>query len=185
MSRYRRRCEGRTSSEEGQPPASFGSLVRVWLAGKGCDPRREHLEQLWKNWGMVMGQEISLLARPLGHREGILLVGGEDNPVLQELSYYAPEMLDRANAFMGEEFFHKVELYLLEGRVPLDEKLIRARPVPREVPRRPEHLGTLTDSLDPHSPVGRCYRAYLHMFEENGQEGNRVQPAAPSPGRTT
>ena len=185
MSRYRRRCEGRTSSEEGQPPASFGSLVRVWLAGKGCDPRREHLEQLWKNWGMVMGQEISLLARPLGHREGILFVGGEDNSVLQELSYYAPEMLDRANAFMGEEFFHKVELYLLEGRLPLDETLIRAKAVPRKLLRRPEHLGTLTDSLDPQSPVGRCYRAYVHMFEESGQDGNSARSATPSFRRTT
>lgn len=157
--------EDRALKESGQSPVTFETIVRGWLARKGRDPRREHLDQLWKNWSMVMGPELSALARPLGHREGQLLVGGEDNLVLQELSYHAPEMLERANAFMDGEFFRRVELHLLEGRTPLDERPYRVLPVPRRKPVRPEYLGTLTDSLDPASPVGRCYRAYLRMFE--------------------
>ena len=107
---------------------------------------------------MVMGPEIAALARPLGHRESRLLVGGEDNLALQELIYHTPEMLERANAFMDGEVFSRVELHLLEGRTPLDER------VSRELVR-PEHLGTLLGRLDPASPVGRCYQAYLRMFE--------------------
>ena len=114
---------------------------------------------------MVMGAGLSALARPLGHREGRLLIGGEDNLVLQELSYYAPEMLERANAFMDGEFFNRVELYLLEGRTPLDERVNRVLPVPRRELVRPQHLGTLVGRLDPASPVGRCYQAYLRTFE--------------------
>ena len=157
--------EDRALKESGQSPVTFGALVRGWLARKGQDPRREHLEQLWKNWGMVMGAELSALARPLGHREGRLLIGGEDNLVLQELSYYAPEMMERANALMDGEFFNRVELYLLEGRTPLDERVNRVLPVPRRELVRPQHLGTLVGRLDPASPVGRCYQAYLRMFE--------------------
>lgn len=167
MRRFRTRQipEDRALKETGQSPVTLGALVRGWLTRKGQDPRREHLEQLWKNWGMVMGEEIAALARPLGHREGRLLVGGEDNLVLQELSYYAPEILERANAFMDEEFFGKIELYLLEGRTPLDERVCRVLPVPRHELVRPDHLGTLLGRLDPASPVGRCYQAYLRMFE--------------------
>ena len=114
---------------------------------------------------MVMGPEIAALARPLGHRESRLLVGGEDNLALQELIYHPPEMLERANAFMDGEVFSRVELHLLEGRTPLDERVSRALPAQRRELVRPEHLGTLLGRLDPASPVGRCYQAYLRMFE--------------------
>ena len=165
MRRFRQLPGERALKDGGQAPVSFGELVRGWLAGKGQDPRLEHLEQLWRNWSMVMGPEIAALARPLGHRESRLLVGGEDNLALQELIYHTPEMLERANAFMDGEVFSRVELHLLEGRTPLDERVSRALPAQRRELVRPEHLGTLLGRLDPASPVGRCYQAYLRMFE--------------------
>lgn len=62
MRRSRQLPGERALKDGGQAPVSFGELVRGWLAGKGQDPRREHLEQLWRNWSMVMGPEIAALA---------------------------------------------------------------------------------------------------------------------------
>ncbi len=86
----------------------------------GRYPLEARLARLWSNWGMVMGGELALSARPLGRRGRILLVGGEDALVLQELSLQRDEMLERANAFMDEAFFTDVHVSLGLGRLPLD-----------------------------------------------------------------
>ena len=52
MRRSRQLPGERALKDGGQAPVSFGELVRGWLAGKGQDPRREHLEQLWRNWSI-------------------------------------------------------------------------------------------------------------------------------------
>ena len=77
-----------------------------WLSAHGMKPQHYMLTQLWKNWEVVMGPDIAALAHPLGHRNGILLVGGDDSCAMQELSYAAPEILERVNAFMNEDYFH-------------------------------------------------------------------------------
>lgn len=142
-------------------PLPLGETLSVWLSARGQDARALRLNELWKNWTMVMGPDLAPLAQPLGHRGDLLLVGGEDNLVLQELSYAVPEILERVNAFMDEAFFQRVELRLVFGRTPLN--LAASTPVPGPPPlARPPRLGGL--SLDPESPVGRCYQAYLRCF---------------------
>ncbi len=134
------------------------------LGGAG----QSHLAQLWLNWTMVMGADIAPLAIPLGSRGSVLLVGGEDTMVMQELSYMTPEMLERANAFMNAAYFDKVELRLLLGKTALDERIRAADVVqvlpPKPLPPRPEHLGGLLGKLDPESAVGRCYAAYVRLY---------------------
>lgn len=142
---------------------AFGDVVGEWLAARSREPRRQHLDQLWKNWEMVMGPDLAPLAHPLGHRDGLLLVGAEDHLLLQELTYAVPEILERVNAFMDENFFHKVELRLLSEKTPLNRARPAAAPLPPPPPR-PARLGELR--LDPESPVGRCYAAYLRCFED-------------------
>ncbi len=142
-------------------PLALGEALGGWLASKGRDARQTQLEQLWKNWSMVMGPDLAPLAHPLGHRDGLLLVGGEDHFILQELTYAAPEMLERANAFMDEAFFHKVELHLLFGKTPLNLTTATQAPPPPP-PQRPPRLGGLR--LRPDSPVAACYAAYVRCF---------------------
>lgn len=122
------------------------------------------LIRLWQNWEMVMGPELAGLAMPLGHRDVTLLVGAEDNPALQELSLQTPEILERVNAFMDAPFFQRVEVHLLLGRAPLDipPPLLPPPDRVRPAPLRPAGLlGRL--KLDPATPVGRCYAAYLRL----------------------
>ena len=91
----------------------LGDGLDGWLASHGMQARHHMLTALWQNWDIVMGTELAPLAHPLGHRGNILLVGGDDSCAMQELSYAVPEILERVNAFMDEEYFHKVELHLL------------------------------------------------------------------------
>lgn len=125
------------------------------------------LRELWRNWSMVMGDELSLLALPLGQRSGILLVGAEDHLVMQELSFCTPEILERVNAFMDTPFFHKVELHLHMGEEVLDQPAqITSSTYERPQPQRPAGLdGTFahTRNLNPDSPVVRSYAAYLKL----------------------
>ena len=119
---------------------------------------------LWQNWDMVMGPDIAPLAWPLGARNDTLVVGGEDNLALQELSFMTPEILERVNAFMDAPVFNKVELRLVMGDRPLDrppeiQPSTRVRPAPP----RPDELGAHLEDMRPDSPVARCYAAYLRM----------------------
>lgn len=170
MSRYRR--FSRTPPRRQDAPLPLSEALAAWLSSKGGEARPAHLDQLWKNWAMVMGPDLAPLAQPLGHRNDLLLVGGEDHLVLQELTYAVPEILERVNAFMDEPFFHRVELHLLLGKTPLN--LAAATPVPVPPPlTRPPRLGGL--SLDPASPVGRCYQAYLRCFDTPSDGGGTPQ----------
>lgn len=130
------------------------------------DPR--HLVELWRNWAMVMGPALATLAFPLGRRKDRLIVGGEDNMALQELSYQTPEILERVNAFMDAPpdapVFTRVELRLLMGQRPLS--LPPENPYPyreRPAPSRPADLGAYFASMRPDSPVTQAYAACLRL----------------------
>ena len=134
------------------------------LAALG-DGEKVMLTRLWQNWEMVMGPELSTLAWPLDARGDTLVIGGEDNLALQELSFMTPEILERANAFMAAPTFAKDSLELVMGRQPLDQPpdmqpCTRVRPAPP----MPPGLGGPLREMRPDSPVTRCYLAYLRMF---------------------
>lgn len=157
----KRVCETAVSSSE---------LVDSFLASRPRGPASGLIE-LWRHWGMVMGPQLSALAFPLGAKGNTLLVGAEDNFVLQELSFAGPEILERANAFMETEYFVKVELGLLQGRPTLDAAmpLIDGRNKTAGVPLRraaacpaPGPLGKL--DLAPDSLVGKIYWKYVERF---------------------
>lgn len=147
----------------------IADALRGFLDRRGA-PERLRLVRLWENWDMVMGVDIALLAYPLGHRKRILLVGAEDNMAMQDLTYLAPEILERVNAFMDGvnegPYFERVELHLLQRRTPLDRVRLEHGTPPPRVPPRPERLGGLLGTLDPDSPVGRAYASYVRMFRE-------------------
>jgi hypothetical protein len=130
-------------------------------------PRKARLARLWQCWSMVMGPELAPLAWPLGERKGVLLIGGEDAMVMQELAMMREEILERANAFMDDRVFTDVHVSLSMGKHPLDEL---TPPPPRE--RAPKILPRLDGSAlrgaDPDSPAARCYAAFLEWARSGG-----------------
>lgn len=129
-------------------------------ARAGC-PEQLRLVELWRNWHLVMGEEISSLCVPAGHKQRRLEVAAEDSMAMQELMYLGHEMVHRANAFMEEAFFEDVKVTLAAGRKGLAATSRQEEdPVPsqRFVPARA--TGKLLDTMDPDSPVARCYKAW-------------------------
>lgn len=147
----------RRKKTNGAQPLSM--VLDALLRGMGR-PEQARLARLWQHWSMVMGAELADMAWPLGHRNGALLVGGEDAMAMQELSLMAEEILERANAFMGEAFFSTVKVSLAMGRSPLDVPL----PVVRQggtLPLGPPLSGAYLTSLPEDSPVTRCYAKFV------------------------
>ena len=165
--KYYKRFAGHDLNRRRNSAAHIGADLSGWLAAHGMRPQQTLLGHLWRNWDLVMGPDIAPIARPLGHRNGILLVGGDDSCALQELSYAVPEILERVNAFMDEEFFHKVELHLLMGKSSLQHIGITQVPEPPR-PQKPPRLGKA--QLPSDSPLASAYAAYVRMFVERGDE---------------
>lgn len=125
-------------------------------------PEQQRLTALWRAWPKIMDAPVGELGVPLGQKERVLLIGAEDTMALQELSMLAYDILEQANAFMGEAFFVQVRVTLMQGRSDLAEK----RP-PRPVPVAPPSsirlpvIGALAGKLDPASPITRCYETVV------------------------
>ena len=85
----------RKRQKDSQPVHAMEVMASV-MAGLGAAPgqgeTRARLQQLWLNWGMVMGPDLAPLARPMGHHRDVLLIGAEDAMLAQELHLMAAEM---------------------------------------------------------------------------------------------
>ncbi|BDQ33566.1 DUF721 domain-containing protein [Pseudodesulfovibrio portus] len=123
------------------------------------------LVRLWRAWDDIMG-DMAQFARPLGHRRTTIILAADDPIVMQEAQYLAPMLLQKINAFLSEEVFDKIVFELLNGRVPLDGAIRPEAPEPPRKLKKPKKLGDLNEELDPDSPVGRCYRAYQRVFDD-------------------
>ena len=169
MSYEYRLPQGRDKAGRTNEMLPMGGKLESVLSALGAGEKLMQV-RLWQNWEMVMGPDIAPLAWPLGARNDILIVGGEDNLALQELSFMTPEILERVNAFMDAPVFSKVELRLAMGAKPLDQPPdIQPSTRVHPVPQRPKQLGAHLGEMRPDSPVARCYAAYLRMHGVLGQ----------------
>ncbi len=125
------------------------------------------LSRLWEHWSMVMGPMLTDVAQPLGVRDRTIIIGGEDNFILQELAYLRQEILERVNAFIDKPYFEKVELLLTLERSRLDRPpVIQPSTRQRQAPERPPSLVCAPlPGADPDSPVSRCHAAYIRMHQ--------------------
>lgn len=121
------------------------------------------IARTWRHWPQILGPDIASMVRPLGHRQGTMLLGATNSMVMQEFSYFAQTILDKANAFLGTAYFQKVQIELMAGRPALDESLLPPIP-PRPTAQAPDPIGNLLPCMDPSSPVTSCYRAYVRHF---------------------
>lgn len=87
--------QGRDKGKRTNGMFSLGGKLGSVLSALGNGEKLMQV-RLWQNWEMVMGPDIAPLAWPLGARNDILIVGGEDNLALQELSFMTPEILERS-----------------------------------------------------------------------------------------
>ncbi len=146
------------------PDASaLGDVLSQALERLGVDQDRMRLRHLWENWAYVMGPELAELACPLGTYGDVLLLGCEDNMLMQEVTLCQGEILERANVFMEKPYFHNIRASLLMGRRDL------AAPPPK--PQVKQEVfesnvrGTYLDSISPDTPWGRCYAAYAGLYD--------------------
>ncbi|MDR2744067.1 MAG: DUF721 domain-containing protein [Desulfovibrio sp.] len=93
-------------------PLHAAAVLDAVFSAFGVGPEHARLVQLWKNWSMVIGPEMTPLALPLGARRNLLLVGAPDSIALQELHLLSAEILERVNAFMECSFFTAVNIRL-------------------------------------------------------------------------
>ena len=163
----------RKRQKDSQPVHAMEVMASV-MAGLGAAPgqgeTRARLQQLWLNWGMVMGPDLAPLARPMGHHRDILLIGAEDAMLAQELHLMAAEMLERVNAFMEQPFFSAIKVSLLMGKAGLDKTAVRtAAPVRAASPAKPEPPsahGLFLEAMDPSSPVARAYARFARRRQQ-------------------
>lgn len=132
------------------------------LAQLGMDEDKVRLTHLWECWPYVMGPELSTIASPLGSHNGTLLVGCEDNMLMQEVTLCQYDILERANAFMEKPYFHNVKVSLFMGKRNLAQPRQAPRPEPPKAPRIAacKVHGTYLDRISLDTPWGRCYAAY-------------------------
>ena len=164
MAVYRKR------QKDAQPVPAVEVMASV-LAGLGATPGlgegRARLQQLWINWGMVMGPDLAPLARPMGHHRDLLLIGAEDAMLAQELHLMADEILERVNAFMEQPFFNAIKVSLLMGKAGLDKtavpKQTAAQAAKPPKPEPPNAHGLYLEAMDPSSPVARAYARFARQ----------------------
>lgn len=153
----RPKARGPSRSRENARLSAAGAIGLLFEHLGGADQSR--LVQLWRHWEMVMGRDLAALARPLGHKESTLLVGAEDAMALQELSMQVPEILERVNAFMDQDFFRKVRVMLMQDHPDLARPREKREYVAPPLPPGPS-IGAHLGRMNPDSPVTRCYQAW-------------------------
>ena len=143
-------------------PLAAEHIMDGVLRGLGGSPDQARLSLLWRHWEIVMGAELAPLARPLGHRDSLLLVGADDAMTVQELHMQGDEILERVNAFMEKPFFRTVKVSLVLDKAELDGPPRRAAPFEELRPPLPRSAadGRYLGGMDPASPVARAYARF-------------------------
>lgn len=137
-------------------------LVFALLKKMGGSPARGRLACLWRQWNEVMGEDLAGLASPLGSRGKTLLIAAENAIQLQELHFYCDELRERANAFLGCEYFESARIELIAGREgmpPSGSGLAHTRP-PRLCRPIIRPTGKFLAGMNSDSAVARCYARF-------------------------
>ncbi len=141
-------------------PVSIRASLERFMRNIG-QAEKVHLVRLWQHWPMVMGDEIAALAWPLGCKNSVLLVGGEDAMSMQELSFMQWDILERANAFMGRDFFTAVRVQLALDKKPLDVLSQPQKKVAAQLFSPTPLHGKYLENMPTSNPVARCYALYV------------------------
>lgn len=149
-------------------PVAIQDFCQDLLQQYAKNPHQDSLRYLWENWDMVVGDELVLLAKPLGNKGKILLIGA-DNPVdLQEIRMYYMDILERANEFLKafslDNYFEKIEFSLMNGKNSLGEKKELPCHFNNILPPRPKKYGGKID-FKGNKSLERCYQAFCNRLD--------------------
>ncbi len=143
-----------------QRPTNIRNTLERFMQ-RNSNAEKVQLVRLWQHWSMVMGPDIANLAKPLGEKNFILLIGTEDAMSTQEISFMHWEILERANAFMGKDYFTSIKVGICLDKTPLDI-LCRQRPVPSPPTLPPFKLHChYLQNMSMDSAVARCYARFV------------------------
>lgn len=132
------------------------------------------IAKLWIHWSEVVGSELAKLARPLGRTSNkqSLLLGVEDNMVMQELVYYSPQLLEQIDQFLGWQPFDNVVFKLIDNISSLDEVQIWNSYQTPILYRSSERVGKYLEEFPEGSSISKSYQAYVEAF--NSSENNKL-----------
>jgi hypothetical protein len=106
------------------------------------------------------------MAKPLGRRKSHLIIGVTDSVAMQELRFYAQDILDRIAQFLDHQPFDNVAVELIKGRTCLDGVQVEhSWIVPK--PKIPDHVGELGPYLPEGSAIRSCYEAYIRALADS------------------
>lgn len=88
---------------------------------------------LWSNWSDIVGAQISDHAQPTSLRSGVLRVRVSSSTWATEISYFAPEIIRRANEAAGAQLVREVKIWTGPSRGNEDEV--------EDAEHRPHHVG--------------------------------------------
>ncbi len=163
-----KRSKSENSKACAPEPRAFNAISEDIFNVKGFNALQKKLCLLYEHWEMTLGEELASMAFPIGHRNKILLIAGENSVAMNELNYSQEEILDRVHAFLEEEYFESVELHLLQDKMPLNQ-IPDTKFKIEHILVRPENLGNLNL---PEGKVRDAYLHYLSLFEEENVKEN-------------
>lgn len=149
-------------------PVAIQDFCTDLLQKYAKSPHQESLKYLWENWDMIVGEDLLPLAKPLGNKGKILIIGA-DNPMdLQEIRMYYTEILERANEFLKAfdlvDYFEKIEFSLMKGKNSLTEKEHIPEHFNNILPPRPKKYGGKID-FKGNKSLEKCYEAFCNRLE--------------------
>lgn len=151
-------------------PEILSSMLQAFVLSRAKDPEQANLHELWKNWQMVLGDELAAIAKPLGTRSRTLLIGTSNNLELQEVRMQYDDILNRANAFMKvfshNAYFDKVEFSLFRGKSELDKKISLPQHITGILPPRPKTDTYQAIDFGDNHALALCYKAYCAQLDK-------------------
>jgi len=136
--------------------------------------RREmDIARLWKHWPELVGEEFADMVKPLGRQGHTLILGVEDNLLMQEMVYHTEALLEAVSHFLGWKPFDNIKYKLLQNRSALDEVDLEREKTGSSLGQLPDssQVGALLDVLPEDTPFGRCYRAYIALHRQKRERG--------------
>ena len=92
-------------------PTRVGDGIYELLRKMGSHRGQDRLADLWRNWPDAVGEELAWINHG-GHKDDVLFLVAGDAMEMQEISMYAPQILERVNAWLGTEYFSRLRMIL-------------------------------------------------------------------------
>lgn len=124
---------------------------------------------LWAKWEEIVGPRIAEHAQPTSLRQGVLRVRVSSPTWATELTYFAPEIVRRANASAGAEIVREVKVW--SGPGPMTggaEKRARKTPVEPVPHGGADRSGRASE--DPKEAFEAARRAWLAKRSRGSRE---------------